>query len=123
MATSVTFRRIYEEPQPDEGRRVLVDRVWPRGISRDADRFDEWLPAIAPSTELRRWYGHEADKFAEFERRFLDELDDPARAEAKDHLRELAQEGHLTLLTAARDVEHSQAAVLAGWLNRARRHR
>ena len=119
MATSVTFRRIYEGPQPDEGRRVLVDRVWPRGISRDADRFDEWLPEIAPSTELRTWYGHEVEKFAEFERRFLDELDDPARAEAKDHLRELAREGHLTLLTAARDVEHSQAAVLAEWL----RHR
>ncbi len=123
MASAVMVRRIYEEPRPDDGRRVLVDRVWPRGISRDAGRFDEWLPEIAPSTELRKWYAHDVDKFAEFERRFLDELDDPARAEAKEHLRQLAKDGPLTLLTAAREVEHSQAAVLAGWLRRRRSHR
>jgi uncharacterized protein YeaO (DUF488 family) len=123
MASSVTFRRIYDEPQPDDGRRVLVDRVWPRGIRRDAGRFDEWLPEIAPSPQLRKWYGHDPDRFAEFERRFLEELDDPARASARSHLRELSRETRLTLLTAARDVEHSQAAVLAAWLNRGRRKR
>lgn len=120
MASSVTIRRIYDEPQPDDGRRVLVDRVWPRGIRRDAGRFDEWLPQIAPSAALREWYGHDPDRFDEFQRRFLDELDDPARAGVKRHLRELARDGHLTLLTAARDLRHSQAAVLAGWLNHER---
>ncbi len=112
----VAYRRIYDEPQADDGRRVLVDRVWPRGVRRDAGRFDEWLPEIAPSTELRKWYGHDPTRFEEFRRRFLDELRDPARADAKRHLRELAHGGHLTLLTAARDLEHSQAAVLAEWL-------
>ncbi len=119
MAGQVSVRRIYDEPRPDDGRRVLVDRVWPRGVRRDAGRFDEWLPEIAPSPELRKWYGHDVERFEEFRRRFLDELEDPARADAKSHLRELAHDGHLTLLTAARDVEHSQAAVLAAWLNRA----
>jgi uncharacterized protein YeaO (DUF488 family) len=77
------------------------------------------LPEIAPSTDLRKWYGHDPERFAEFRRRFLDELRDPARDVAKQRLRELARDGHLTLLTAARDPEHSQAAVLAEWLTEA----
>ncbi len=115
---SVTYRRIYDDPEPGDGHRVLVDRVWPRGVRRDEAAFDEWLPAIAPSTELRKWYGHDPERFAEFRSRFLDELKDPERADAKQHLRELAHGGHLTLLTAARDLEHSQAAVLAEWLSK-----
>ena len=115
----VAYRRIYDEPQADDGRRVLVDRVWPRGVRRDAGRFDEWLPEVGPSNELRKWYGHDTTRFDEFRRRYLDELRDPARADAERRLRELAHGGHLTLLTASRDLEHSQAAVLAEWL----RHR
>lgn len=119
MNRTVTYRRIYDQPQAGDGRRVLVDRVWPRGIRRDSGQFDEWLPEIAPSTELRKWYGHDPTRFAEFRRRFLAELDDPARASAKRRLRELAHAGPLTLLTAARDLTHSQAAVLAEWLSQA----
>lgn len=100
-----------------------MDRVWPRGIRKDADRFDEWLPGIAPSNELRKWYGHDPARFDEFRRRFLAELDDPAHADAKRRLRELARDGHLTLLTSARDAEHSQAAVLADWLRHGGRSR
>jgi uncharacterized protein YeaO (DUF488 family) len=118
MTRTITYRRIYDDPEPGDGRRVLVDRVWPRGLRRDAGRFDEWLPEIAPSTELRKWYGHDPSRFDEFRRRYLGELADPARASGKRRLRELAHEGRLTLLTAARDLEHSQAAVLAEWLNR-----
>lgn len=119
MNRTVTYRRIYDQPQAGDGRRVLVDRVWPRGIRRDSGQLDEWLPEIAPSTELRKWYGHDPTRFAEFRRRFLAELDDPARASAKRRLRELAHAGPLTLLTAARDLTHSQAAVLAEWLSQA----
>jgi uncharacterized protein YeaO (DUF488 family) len=117
MTASVGYRRIYADPEAGEGRRVLVDRVWPRGIRRDAGRFDEWLPDIAPSTELRKWYGHDPSRFDEFRKRYLEELDRPDRAPARRRLRDLAGSGNVMLVTATRDIEHSQAAVLAAWLN------
>ena len=116
MRASVRYRRIYDEPSPDDGTRVLVDRVWPRGLRRDEARLDEWLRDVAPSTELRRWYGHDPARFAEFRRRYLAELREPERAEAARKLRELAAAGPLTLLTATRDATRSQAAVLTEWL-------
>jgi len=118
--TGVRFRRIYDPPEPDDGHRVLVDRLWPRGLSKSAAALDEWVRAVAPSDELRRWYGHEADKFPAFRDRYGAELQAPERAEALAHLRQLATSGPLTLLTATRDVEHSQAAVLAARLQEAR---
>jgi len=105
-------RRVYEPPQDSDGRRVLVDRLWPRGLSRDRAHLDEWLKSIAPSTELRRWYGHEPARFAEFKRRYEAELQDPERADALRHLSEEAAAGPLTLLTATKDLEHSEAWVL-----------
>jgi len=111
--TAVRVRRVYDPPDPADGHRVLVDRLWPRGLAKSAAAVEEWLRAVAPSDELRRWYGHEADKFAEFRDRYVAELGTPERAAALAHLRELADPGPLTLLTATRDVEHSQAAVLA----------
>ncbi|GGM06616.1 DUF488 domain-containing protein [Dactylosporangium sucinum] len=113
MTAAVRTGRIYDAPQTGDGRRVLVDRVWPRGLRKDAARFDEWLREVAPSTELRHWYGHQPERFAEFRRRYVAELAAPERREALDHLRELAEGGPVTLLTATRDLEHSQAAVLA----------
>ena len=110
---TVRARRVYEAPDPADGRRVLVDRLWPRGLAKAAGHIDEWLKAVAPSDELRRWYGHDPAKFAEFHRRYGDELHDPERAAAFAHLRELAAAGPVTLLTATRDLEHSQAADLA----------
>jgi len=118
--TEVRVRRAYDPPDPADGRRVLVDRLWPRGLSKDAAALDEWVKAVAPSDELRRWYGHEADKFPEFRERYRAELEAPDRADALAHLRSLAGSGPLTLLTATRDVEHSQAAVLAERLRGAR---
>ena len=117
---TVRVRRVYDPPDPADGHRVLVDRLWPRGLAKSAAAVDEWLRAVAPSDELRRWYGHEVGKFAEFRDRYLAELGTPERAEALAHLRELADPGPLTLLTATKDVEHSQAAVLAERLVRAR---
>jgi uncharacterized protein YeaO (DUF488 family) len=119
MSEPVRYRRIYDDPLPDDGRRVLVDRVWPRGIRRDDARFDVWLPEVAPSTELRRWYGHDPRRFAEFRRRYLDELREPGRLAARRQLADLGRRGRITLLTATRDLEHSHAAVLAHWLNTA----
>jgi uncharacterized protein YeaO (DUF488 family) len=110
-------RRIYDEPDQSDGVRVLVERVWPRGIRKENAHLDEWLPAVAPSTELRTWYAHDPDRFAEFRRRYLAELNEPAQQEAARQLRSIAQRQHLTLLTATRDLEHSQAAVLAQWLD------
>jgi uncharacterized protein YeaO (DUF488 family) len=109
----VRIRRVYEAPAPDDGRRVLVDRIWPRGLTKDAAAVDEWLKAVAPSAELRRWYGHDPGRFAEFSQRYGRELADPERSGALAHLQELARSGPVTLLTATRDVDHSQAAVLA----------
>lgn len=116
----VRARRVYEEPQPGDGKRVLVDRLWPRGLAKDAAHVDEWLKAVAPSDELRKWYGHDPGKFAEFRRRYGDELREQERAEALRHLRELAAEGTVTLLTATKDLEHSQAADLAERLRKAK---
>lgn len=116
MGGKVTYRRIYDEASPEDGTRILVDRLWPRGKRREDLHVDEWLRDVAPSTELRRWYGHVPARFAEFRRRYLAELRRPEQQEAVNRLRAAAGR-RLTLLTAARDLEHSQAAVLAEWLN------
>jgi uncharacterized protein YeaO (DUF488 family) len=113
MARQIILRRVYDDPSPDGGLRVLVDRVWPRGLTKDAAHLDEWIKDVAPSTALRRWYGHRPDRFSEFRRRYLAELADPQPAAALHRIRELTRTGSLTLLTATKDIHHSQAAVLA----------
>lgn len=116
MAPDINVRRVYEDPAPDDGARVLVDRIWPRGLRKDAARLDEWAKDLAPSTQLRTWYGHDPAKFGEFRRRYQAELAQPGPAAALARLRERAEAGPVTLLTATRDVAISQAAVLAGLL-------
>ncbi|MFC7535630.1 DUF488 domain-containing protein [Actinoplanes sp. GCM10030250] len=120
MEERVRLRRVYDDPSPDDGLRVLVDRVWPRGLTRAAVALDEWMRGIAPSTRLRRWYGHRPDRFTEFRRRYLIELRDLESAATLDRLRKVARTRSVTLLTATRDVEHSQAAVLGDLLRDAR---
>src|ERR1700733_11978111 len=78
----VGVRGVYEQPSPDDGVRLLVDRLWPRGLSKDAAHLDEWVKDVAPSDDLRRWYGHQPERFAEFRRRYVTELREPQRAEA-----------------------------------------
>jgi uncharacterized protein YeaO (DUF488 family) len=109
----VRVRRAYDEPEPDDGTRVLVDRIWPRGLTKENARFDLWFKQVAPSTELRKWYSHDPERFEEFSRRYREELKDVERAQALEHLRELGQSGTLTLLTATKHAEISEAAVLA----------
>lgn len=112
-STEVRLRRVYDQASSEDGKRILVDRVWPRGLSKDKARLDEWEKDVAPSTELRKWYGHDVDRFEEFTDRYDAELRDPDRAAALDRLRALAAHGTITLLTATKDIDHSQAAVLA----------
>jgi uncharacterized protein YeaO (DUF488 family) len=109
----VQVRRIYEEPAPDDGIRVLVDRRWPRGVSKARAELDEWCTDVAPSDALRRWYGHDPDKFDEFASRYRKELAEPERASTLRYLRLMNAHGRVTLLTATRRAEISQAAVLA----------
>jgi uncharacterized protein YeaO (DUF488 family) len=116
--SNVRVRRVYDEPSPGDGTRVLVDRIWPRGVTKAKASLDEWLKQIAPSTELREWYSHDPERFEEFGRRYRGELNDPERAQALAHLRELAKGQTLTLLTATKQPEISEAAVLAELLQR-----
>ncbi len=105
----LSIGRIYD--RGGEGYRVLVDRLWPRGINKADARLDEWAKDATPSTELRRWYGHDPAKFEEFARRYRHELTAPPASEAVEHLRELARKQPVTLLTATRDLDHSGARV------------
>lgn len=111
-ARQIRTRRVYDPLADDDGARVLVDRVWPRGLAKDAARLDAWLKEVAPSTELRRWYQHDPERYADFAGRYRAEL---AQAERQDDLRrlaDLAEAGPLTLLTATKDVAISHARVL-----------
>lgn len=112
----VQVRRIYDDVEAGEGARILVDRLWPRGVSTERARLDLWLREVAPSTELRKWYGHDPAKFAEFSRRYRAEFSVADRAAAYAQLRDLAQHGPVTLLTASKAVEISAAVVLQDML-------
>lgn len=112
-APKVQVRRAYDPPEPDDGQRVLVDRLWPRGLSKVRAHLDEWCKQVAPSTDLRKWYGHDPDRFDEFARRYRAELQEPEQAAAFAQLKDLAAKGPLTLLTAAKRSDISEATVLA----------
>ena len=107
----VRLKRAYEPAAEDDGYRVLVDRLWPRGVSREKARLDEWARELAPSAELRRWFGHDPARFDEFRRRYREEL--TPRADELEELRGRARSGRLTLVFGARDTEHNDAIVLA----------
>lgn len=113
----VRVRRVYDDTARGDGNRVLVDRIWPRGVTKEKAELDEWCKTIAPSTELRKWYHHDPERFTEFTRRYREELTEPERAEALAHLRALARDRNLTLLTASKAVDISEAAVLAEMLS------
>ena len=107
----VRVKRAYDDPADDDGYRVLIDRLWPRGVARERARLDEWARELAPSTELRRWFGHDPDRFSEFRVRYTSELE--SQRPKLDELRRRAREGTLTLVYGARDTEHNDAVVLA----------
>ena len=110
MTHSVRAKRIYEDPDPDDGYRVLIDHIWPRGISRDRARLDAWAKELAPSAGLRKWFDHSPSRFRGFRIRYRREL--ASHADTLDELRQRAASGPVTILYAARDQEHNNAVVL-----------
>ncbi|PBB93644.1 hypothetical protein CK215_06825 [Mesorhizobium sp. WSM3864] len=112
----VAVKRVYEAPERSDGQRVLVDRVWPRGVSKKDAALDLWLKKIAPSTELRKWFGHDLERWPEFQKRYRAELD--GNEEAVAQLRELLRHGKVTLLFGAHDEAHNNAVALMGYLRR-----
>lgn len=113
-AANVRLKRAYEAASAEDGTRVLIDRLWPRGVRKDAAAIDLWLKDIAPSTELRQWFGHDPARWAEFQQRYSAEV--RANAQAFEQLRELARNGPLTLVYSAHDEAHNDAVVLRGLL-------
>jgi uncharacterized protein YeaO (DUF488 family) len=108
--TSIRVKRAYESPNKDDGLRILIDRLWPRGLSKTTLKLDVWVKHLAPSNALRQWYGHDPEKFAEFRRRYLAEL--KPQGEALDELRDTVKGRAITLLTATKELELSHATVL-----------
>jgi uncharacterized protein YeaO (DUF488 family) len=118
MTNPIRLQRAYDEPTPADGYRVLVDRVWPRGRTRDELRLDLWARDLGPSTELRKWFGHRVERWPEFRARYHQELAAADPAAALDALAERARSGPVTLVFGARDTEHNQARVIAEELER-----
>ncbi len=115
---SISIKRVYEPASRADGKRILVDRIWPRGLTKAEAGVDLWLKEVAPSTELRKWFGHDPEKWAEFQRKYREELKgNPALAE----LRAAVKEGKATLVFAAKDAEHCNALVLQQLLSRGAR--
>lgn len=110
---SVHLQRAYSDPTPDDGYRVLVDRVWPRGRTKEQLRLDRWAREVGPSTDLRKWFGHDPARWDEFRRRYLAELEGPVQAAIIAELVAVARSRTLTIVFGARDAEHSQARVIA----------
>jgi len=112
----IQMKRVYDEPSDTDGTRILIDRLWPRGVSKAKAKVDLWLKAIAPSTPLRQWFGHDPGKWEEFKKRYKDELDDNSEAVAQ--LRALLAQGTVTLLYGAKDKDHNDAVVLQEYVEK-----
>ena len=116
IMSEVKIKRVYDAPDGDDGTRILVDRLWPRGLTKERACVDVWLKDIAPSTELRKWFGHDPAKWEQFRVRYHRELE--ANVHLVSLLKEKLKGGTVTLLFAAKDAEHNEAVVLQEWLNR-----
>lgn len=106
----IRLKRVYETPEKSDGKRILVDRLWPRGISKEKGEIDGWLKDVAPSNELRTWFNHDPKKWEDFKKKYKEELKE--KKELIDQLREQAKQQTITLLYGAKDTEHNQAIVL-----------
>ncbi|MGH9357678.1 MAG: DUF488 domain-containing protein [Candidatus Acidiferrales bacterium] len=113
----IQIKRAYDPPASKDGRRILVDGLWPRGLSKEKLKIDEWMKGIAPSADLRKWYGHEVNKWPEFRDRYRLELSKSPRSELLRALGQRARKGRVTLVIGARDTEHANGAVIAELIN------
>ena len=118
---AIKLKRVYQEPENDDGSRILVERLWPRGVSKARADLTEWLKDIAPSTELRKWYGHDVSKWHEFQKRYEEEL--KAKVDLIAELARKAKKEKITFLYAARYEEHNSAVVLKNFLEKYRKNR
>jgi len=117
---AILLKRAYEPPEPSDGFRILVDRLWPRGVSKSSAHIDLWLKDVAPSTALRKWFDHDPLKWIEFQARYFQEL--RSNPEAIQHLADQAHRGVVTLVYGAKDREHNQAVALKAYLGNIKRH-
>ncbi len=116
----IKMKRVYDPVSPEDGKRLLVDRLWPRGLTKEKARVDEWMKELAPSNELRTWYSHDPAKWEEFRKRYIAELrGKPELKELMDRIRSEARKGTITLLFSSKEVEHGNAAVLKELLGKA----
>ena len=111
---NIQLKRVYEEPDETDGKRILIDRLWPRGLTKEKARIEIWLKDIAPSTELRTWFGHDPSKWDDFKKRYKNELKNNSETVSK--LIEQMAQGKVTLVYSAKDKEHNDAVVLAEYL-------
>ncbi len=111
---TIRLKRVYDEPEEGDGRRILVDRLWPRGLSKEKARVDGWMKEIAPSTELRRWYGHDPDKWTEFKKRYAAELD--ANHDAVEEIVKEVRAGAVTFLYSSREDQRNNAVALKEYI-------
>jgi uncharacterized protein YeaO (DUF488 family) len=112
----IRAKRAYDSPGPDDGARILVDRLWPRGIKKEELKIDAWLKEVAPSDELRKWFGHDPAKWEEFRQRYAAELE--GKGEILELIKKASQQGNVTLVYGARDTEHNQAVALKAYLEK-----
>lgn len=116
MATKVNFKRAYEEPSAQDGFRILIDRLWPRGLTKEKAAIDLWLKDIAPSTELRKWFNHDPEKWKDFQKKYRSEI--KTNPECLGQIKDKMKEGKVTLVYSAKDEAHNDAVVLAEFLNK-----
>jgi uncharacterized protein YeaO (DUF488 family) len=113
---NIKIKRVYEQPDKDDGRRILVDRLWPRGLTKEKAGVDLWLKDIAPSTELRKWFGHDPERWEEFKERYRAELAEAGKMEVLRDIAERAREENVTLLFGAKDIRHNDARALEAFI-------
>ena len=113
---NITIKRVYEEPSKEDGKRILIDRLWPRGLTKEKAKIDLWLKNIAPSTDLRKWFGHDVAKWQEFKKRYVAEI--KKNIQVLSELEEALKKGKSTLVYAAKDEEHNDAVVLKEYLEK-----
>ena len=117
LTMDIQLKRVYEAPEESDGYRILTDRLWPRGISKEKAVLDKWAKDMAPSPELRKWFGHDPEKYEEFRKKYRKELEEnPEREDFLNLVKDKLKEGRVTLLFGAKDKEHNQAVVLRDFL-------
>ena len=117
LTMDIQLKRVYEAPEESDGYRILTDRLWPRGISKEKAALDKWAKDMAPSPELRKWFGHDPEKYEEFRKKYRKELEEnPEREDFLNLVKDKLKEGRVTLLFGAKDKEHNQAVVLRDFL-------